>query len=82
MFGIVTKKQYTCGLRGGHNYVLAKVKRIEDIFTDYYLSYTFLCRDCGFSYTTGFHVLTDTEKEIINKAIGPECKKTSKNAKK
>jgi hypothetical protein len=36
------------------------------MFAGEYFDYIFLCRDCGFRYTTGFHVLTDNEKEIIN----------------
>jgi hypothetical protein len=83
MFGRLTKKQYTCGLRTGHNFKLCNIYLVEEQgFTPEYFNYTFKCTHCSFKYNTKWGHLTDDEKEIINNTIGPICKKTSKNTKK
>jgi hypothetical protein len=77
VFGRVTKKHYTCGLRTGHDFKLHDIYLVEEQgFMPEYFNYTFKCTDCSFKYTTKWGHLTNTEKDIVNNTIGPECKKT------
>ncbi len=67
MFG-VSKSQYVCGLRTGHDFACLEVKQTRR-FGDIYKMFRFQCRECGFVYSVYSHELNSKEREIVKKLV-------------